>query len=132
MHETVLHNDGYKVAPIKGNYKRAIIETPDMSPEYIQFMTYYMNIELNFVFNANMRLGRYKTALEGFKNVINVKPDHALAHFYAYRCLDALGQESVAEAHLKEAEHIISQTDFWNVFIEDFDIGLSLPQKAMN
>jgi anaerobic magnesium-protoporphyrin IX monomethyl ester cyclase len=131
MHETVLHNDGYKVAPIKGNYKRAIIETPDMSPEYIQFMTYYMNIELNFVFNANMRLGRYKTALEGFKNVINVKPDHALAHYYAYKCLDALGQESVAKAHLNEAELIISRTDFWNVFIEDFDIELTLPQKAM-
>ena len=44
MHETVLHNNGYRVSPIKGNYKRAIIETKDMTPEYIQHMTYYMNI----------------------------------------------------------------------------------------
>jgi len=129
MHETVLKNGGYREAPIKGNYKRAIIETPDMSPEYIQFMTYYMNIELNFVCNANMRLGRYKTALEGFKNVINVKPDHLIAHYYTYKCLDALGQKMSAKAHLREAELIIRQTDFWNVYIEDFDIGLSIPQK---
>ncbi len=129
MHETVLHNDSYKVAPIKGNYKRAVIETPDMTPEYINFMTYYMNIELNFVFNSNMRLGRYKTALEGFKNVINIKPDHAIAHYYAYKCLDALGQKMSAKAHLSEAELIISQTNFWNVFIEDFAIELYIPQQ---
>ena len=42
-----------------------------MTPEYVQFMTYYMNIELNFVHNANMRLERYSTALKA-KNVINV------------------------------------------------------------
>jgi anaerobic magnesium-protoporphyrin IX monomethyl ester cyclase len=132
MHETVLHNNGYKVSPIKGNYKRAIIQTPDMSPENIQFMTYYMNIELNFVFNSNMRLGRYKTALEGFKNVINVKPDHAIAHYYAYRCLEALDQQETAKAHLQEAELIVTQTDFWDIFIKDFNIELSLPRRVVH
>lgn len=122
MHEKVLHNNYYKVPPIKANYKRAVIETEHMSPEYVQFMTYYMNIELNFVHNSNMRLGRYKTALEGFLNVVNVKSDHALAHYYGSVCYRELGDQQKAKTHLEEAVKIIERTDFWDQFIKDFDI----------
>ena len=56
-----------------GNYKRAVIWTEHLTPDFVQFMTYYMNIELNFVYNSNMRLGNYDVALASFENVINVK-----------------------------------------------------------
>ena len=125
MHEKVLHNNYYKVAPIKANYKRAVIETEHMTPEYVQFMTYYMNIELNFVHNSNMRLGRYKTALEGFLNVISVKSDHAIAHYYASVCFEKLGDSENADLHMNEAISIIEETDFWDIYINDFEIPVA-------
>lgn len=125
MHEKVLHNNYYKVAPIKANYKRAVIETEHMTPEYVQFMTYYMNIELNFVHNSNMRLGRYKTALEGFLNVLSVKSDHAIAHYYASVCYEELNDHDNSNHHLTEAIAIVEKTDFWDVFINDFEIPIT-------
>ena len=127
MHETVVQNNYYKVSPIKANYKRAVIQTEHLTPEYVQYMTYYMNIELNFVYNSNLRLGRFERALEGFLNVVNVKPDHALAHFYASHCLERLGREDEAEKHLTLALSFIEESDFWNDFIVDFEI----PVKAL-
>ncbi len=126
MHEKALTNDYSKVAPIRANYKRAVIETEHMTPEYVQFMTYYMNIELNFVHNSNMRLERYLTALEGFKNVINVKPDHAVAHYFAAKALEGLGKPLEASSHLQMARDFVADTTFWDVFINDFNLELPL------
>ena len=131
MHEKVLHNNYYKVPPIKANYKRAVIETEHMTPEYVQFMTYYMNIELNFVHNANMRLERYSTALEGFKNVINVKPDHAVAHYCAAKALAGLGKADEAANHMQAAKDFVAETTFWDVFINDFNLELSIPKSRL-
>jgi radical SAM superfamily enzyme YgiQ (UPF0313 family) len=130
MHQTVLDKKFYKISPIKANYKRAVIETDHLTPEYVQSMTYYMNIELNFVFNSNMRLGRYNTALEGFKNVISVKPDHALAHFYMGVCLKELGNNADAKMHFEEAQKIVNNTEFWDQFINDFKIDLISNQET--
>ena len=131
MHEKVLHNNYYKVPPIKANYKRAVIETEHMTPEYVQFMTYYMNIELNFVHNANMRLERYSTALEGFKNVINVKPDHAVAHYCAAKALAGLGKADESANHMQAAKDFVAETTFWDVFINDFNLELSIPKSRL-
>lgn len=79
-----------------------------------------MNIELNFVHNSNMRLGHYEIALESFINVINVKPDHALAHFYAAQCYKKLNNEAMFEHHNALANKY--RDDFWDKFIEEFDI----------
>ena len=83
-----------------------------------------MNIELNFVYNSNMRLGRYGVALEGFKNVLRIKPDHAIAHYYAGQCLEKLGQKSESTSHLIKAQEIVDSNNFWNPFINDFNIDL--------
>ena len=128
MHTTVLQNNLYKIPPIKGNYKRAVIQTEHLTPDFVQFMTYYMNIELNFVFNSNMRLGRYDVALESFENVINVKSDHAIAHYYSSICAEKIGDSEKSRHHLQTAKKIIKSTNFWDIFIDDF----SLPLKKSN
>ena len=73
MHQTVLEKGMYEIPPIRGNYKRAVIKTEHLTPDFVQFMTYYMNIELNFVFNSNMRLGNYEVALASFKKCYKCK-----------------------------------------------------------
>jgi anaerobic magnesium-protoporphyrin IX monomethyl ester cyclase len=110
----------FDVTPLKANYKRAVVTTKHLKPEDVQRMTYLMNIELNFVFNSNMRLGNYEIALESFKNVINVKPDHAIAHFYAAICYQKLNNYQMFKYHAECAE--MYRDDFWDKFIHEFNI----------
>lgn len=124
MYETCEANDYFKVTPMKANYKRAVIETGVMTPEQTQSMTYYMNIELNFVYNANLRLGRYEVALESFMKVLNVKSDHAIALFYIGYCHEQLGNADLAKDYYLQARKICEDTDFWDVYINDFDIPI--------
>jgi radical SAM superfamily enzyme YgiQ (UPF0313 family) len=124
MYATCEANDYFKVSPLKANYKRAVVETEHCSPEYVQYMCYLMNIELNFVHNANLRLGNYEVALESFINVINVKPDHAIAHYYAGVCYTHLNQPNKAKNHFVQAYEYTQETDFWNEYIEMFEIGI--------
>ncbi len=124
MYDTCEANEYFKITPLNANYKRAVIETEVMTPEYVQYMTYYMNIELNFVFNSNLRLKNYEVALGSFNNVLNVKSDHAIGLYYAGYCYEMLGNKSKAAEHYQSARAVCEETDFWNVFINDFNIPI--------
>lgn len=124
MYETCEANDYFKVTPLKANYKRAVIETDTMTPEDTQRMTYYMNIELNFVYNANLRLENYEVALESFLKVLKVKSDHAVALYYIGYCHEKLGDMLQADEFYQRAKVVCDTTDFWDVFINDFEIPI--------
>jgi len=124
MYETCEENDYFKVSPLNANYKRAVIETESMTPEYIQYMTYYMNIELNFIFNANLRLKHFDVALESFMKVLDVKPDHCIALYYVGYCYEMMGKEGSASEYYMRAKLVSDNTYFWDVFIKDFNIPL--------
>lgn len=124
MYEEATRNDYFVINPVKANYKRAVIETQDWSAEYIQHITYAMNIELNFVHNSNMRLGNYRIALECFEKVLKVKPDHAIAYFYAGRCLDQLGDQDKCKLYMERAVEYANSNPFWKDFIEMFQIPI--------
>ncbi|MBZ0105886.1 MAG: radical SAM protein [Sulfuricella denitrificans] len=123
MYDEAARNDYFVINPVKANYKRAVIETKDWTAEYIQHMTYAMNIELNFVHNSNMRLGHYRTALDCFDKVLKVKPDHAIACFYAGRCLAHLGETEKAQEYFSKAQ-AYGADSFWKPYIEMFQIPL--------
>ena len=123
MHTTVLQKSLYKIPPIKGNYKGAVIQIEHLTPEFVQFMTYYMNIELNFVF---IPIWDWVDTmlLESFENVINVKSDHAIAHYYSSICAEKIGDIEKSRHHFQTAKKIINNTDFWDIFIDDFSLPL--------
>lgn len=110
----------FDVTPLKANYKRAVVSTEHMSPADVQRMTYLMNIELNFVYNSNMRLEKYDVALESFRNVINVKPNHALAHYYISICYDKLGNSNLKNYHIDLAQKY--RDELWDYYINEFKI----------
>ena len=91
-------------------------------------MTYYMNLELNFVYNSNYKLGNYKTAIESFHNVINVKSDHLFANYFASKYFEKLGKIDEMKYHQEQVNKIIANTDFWDHYIDEFN----LPIKKMN
>lgn len=121
-----IHSNSKKFGYIRGetlgaDYKVAAIETPEFSIDYIQDITYTMNLELNFVHNNDIRLGEYELALKGFENVIRIKDDHAFAWYYAGLCHEKLGNKKKASEY-SEKYKAFSKTPFWQRYIEMFNI----------
>ncbi len=106
------------------DYKKAIIETEHFTEKGLQSVVYLFNLELNFVYNSDLRLGNYDTALIGFNNAIQAKPDHYFAHKYASICYESLGDESRAEYHKKCAEEAYNDP-FWREWKNMIDAPLS-------
>lgn len=131
MYDDAAKNDYFVINPVNANYKRAVIETKEWTAEYIQHITYAMNIELNFVHNSNMRLGKYRIALECFEKVLKVKSDHAIACFYAGQCLEQLNEPVRAKQYFKKAQDYASENPFWRTYIEMFQIPICSGIKSL-
>ena len=109
---------------LDGNYKRAVINTPFMSVEYIQEISYLINLELNFVLNSDMRMGDYVSALKGFENAINAKKDHTIAYYYASLCYEKLGNITMSHEYLDRAKQLALEKPFWGKYIKMFNLPL--------
>jgi len=125
-----IHATSKKFGYIRGetlgaDYKVAAIETPEFSTAYIQEMQYQLNLELNFVHNTDMRLAEYETALKGFENVIEIKPDHAFAWFYAGECHHRLGDPTRA-ASCREQFRTYAAEPFWRRYVDMFGLDQHL------
>jgi radical SAM superfamily enzyme YgiQ (UPF0313 family) len=112
------------------NYKNAVLRSGELTPEFTQEMTYRMNIELNFVFNSNYRLENYGMALESFLNVVKIKSDHAIAHYYISKCYEKLSNREKSVRHLELAQKYASEDKFWDTYIDEFNIPI-FPEKAL-
>ncbi len=121
MYETAAKKNYIKINTLGSDYRTAVIETEDFTPEYIQEYQYMMNLDLNFVHNTDVRLGEYQLALKAFKNVIRIKFDHAFAHYYAAICYQNLGEFSLYEAHQSKYKEY-SQSSFWQKFVKLFNL----------
>lgn len=104
---------GYiKINDLGSDYRTAVINTEDFTAEFIQEYQYFMNLDLNFVSNYDLRCGNYAWAERGLKNVLRLKSDHAFAHYYLAQCYRGMGEEVLAEQHY--AEYLQSvQNPFW-------------------
>lgn len=131
MYEICETNNYFKDIPILGNYKKAIVETEDFSAEYIQEKSYLMNIELNFVHNANMKLGHYEMALDSFRNVLKAKYDHPVAHYYAGICQEHMGSFEEAQQSFSLARRFAISNQFWETIIRHFCIPIPLQGSTL-
>ncbi len=121
MYEIAAKKNYIKINTLGSDYRTAVIETEDFTPEYIQEYQYMMNLDLNFVHNTDVRLGEYELALKAFKNVIRIKFDHAFAHYYAAICYKNLDELSLYEKHLSKYKEY-SQSAFWQKFVKLFGL----------
>lgn len=103
------------------DYKKAIIETEHFTAKELQEMVYLFNLELNFVYNSDLRLGNFETALMGFENAISARPDHYFAHRYASLCYQQLGEMEKAKYHEQIANRS-AQDPFWRKYINRIDV----------
>ncbi len=101
---------GYISGEVLGaDYRTAVINTPEFSAAYIQDMQYVFNLELNFLYNNDLRLGNYDTAATGFRNVLNLRPDHVMARLCLAYIYSKQGDAESAGQHLAKAqEHYLA------------------------
>jgi anaerobic magnesium-protoporphyrin IX monomethyl ester cyclase len=116
MHDICEEKSYFKGVVIESNYKKAIVGTEDFDPQFIQDVTYDINIELNFVYNADMHLGEYETALKGFENALNAKPDHAIALYYSSVCHQRLDHPEKARYLLEQARAAYTSSPIWEKY----------------
>jgi radical SAM superfamily enzyme YgiQ (UPF0313 family) len=102
--------------------KKCFIQTEDYSSEYIEYIAYRMNLELNFINNSNLLRKRYRKALEYFSDIIRKFPSHAFAHYCIYLCYSNLEQREKGEYHLNIFNEIINQDSFWMKYAKDFHL----------
>ena len=122
MYDICVDKNYLKGSHIGSDFKRAVIETDEFTPEWIQEKVYLLNLELNFVENNDLRLGNYATALKGFENTIRVRADHALAYYYASKCYGKLGDVERASRYMGIAKQIVQRDHSWQRYASTFGI----------
>jgi anaerobic magnesium-protoporphyrin IX monomethyl ester cyclase len=129
MHNLAVEKGYIKFDTLGSDYRKAVIQTEDFTPEFIQETQYLMNLELNFVHNNDVALGEFETALKAFKNVIRIKPDHAFAYYFAAQCYQGMGDQEACESHMA-AYHEHAAQPFWQKYVEHFQLPATLQALA--
>lgn len=96
---------------LKCDFKNAKVTTEDFSAEYILQKSYEMNLELNFPFNSDYRLGNYQTALDKFLKVIKLTDNHYWAHYMAACCYEKMGDLEMSSYYKKLANAIVESDE---------------------
>jgi radical SAM superfamily enzyme YgiQ (UPF0313 family) len=126
----VVGSEIHKIASEKGyisgdvlgaDYRVAVINTPDFSADYIQDMQYVFNLELNFLYNSDLRLGNLSTAETGFRNVLKLRPDHLMANLCLAYVQAKRGEDSNAAEHLAKC-HEHQATGNWEKYLQILDL----------
>lgn len=94
-------------------YKKPIISTNDFSSEKIFELTYYMNLELNFLNNYCIRDKNYILAKSEFRKVIEIRNDHALAYFMLAVCEINLNNILSSVEYLKKCLFYLNSDENW-------------------
>lgn len=112
MHDIAKEKGYIKISDLGSDYRTAIINTEDFSAEFIQEYQYFMNLDLNFIHNYDMRCGNYEWAERGFKNVLRIKHDHAFSHYFLSRCYREQGRAEEAAQHYDRYLQYVAEP-FW-------------------
>jgi anaerobic magnesium-protoporphyrin IX monomethyl ester cyclase len=130
MHQLASENGYINEHAIGADYHLATITTEDWTSDFIQSFQYKMNIELNFVYNNDIRSGNWEWGLQGFQSVIRLRFDHAFAHYYAFLCLFKLGRNEEANDSL-ERYLKFKNTEFWQSYVEEYQLPDSKSEALM-
>jgi anaerobic magnesium-protoporphyrin IX monomethyl ester cyclase len=125
MHEVAMSKGYISINTLGSDYRTAVICTEDFTPEFIQEYQYFMNLDLNFVHNFDVRCGAWDWAIKGFTNVLRLRESHAFAHYYLSICYRNTGDKKLEEAHLDRYRALLLDP-FWGRWASI----LGLPEAA--
>lgn len=91
---------------------RRVFDTPEISAEELEKLTYDININYNFFNNSNLRRGHYKRAIEVFTNlIINTYQFHIVAYYCRALAYLGLQEKEKAIADFKNCINWISNNE---------------------
>jgi radical SAM superfamily enzyme YgiQ (UPF0313 family) len=123
MHDICVDKNYIDAADIGCDFRKAVVETEDFTPQYIQDITYDINLDVNFIHNTDFKLGEYELALTGFETAIRAKDDHAFAYHYASICYEQLGNHEKAERYMKIAVETYETNPVWRRAFDKFNLS---------
>ena len=121
IHDISVEKGYITIDTLGADYRTAVINTDDFSAKFIQEYQYFMNLDLNFVNNADMRLGAWDWAIKGFSNVLRLREDHAFAHYFLSKAHKNLNNLELASSHLARYLELI-ELDFWGRWASLFNL----------
>lgn len=123
IHKTASEK-GYISGDVLGaDYRIAVINTPDFSASYIQDMQYIFNLELNFIYNSDLRLNNLTMAETGFQNVLSLRPDHLIANLCLAYVHAKRGDNNLAATFLAKTHEHRSEGN-WEKYIQIIDLRI--------
>lgn len=131
MHEICEENGYLDENWIGSDFKQAVVATEQWDSKYISDMSYLLNLELNFKYNSNIRLGLYEAALIGIKKAINAKDDHVIGHYYAAMCYKKLDDSLSQLYHLRKVKEFYSSAQ-WARWIDALEIRDQINKELQN
>jgi radical SAM superfamily enzyme YgiQ (UPF0313 family) len=97
---------------------KSIIRTPEIDPLKLQHWVYKTQIEVNFVKNANMRLGSFDRARPYFENVVEKYPSHAFGLWALSEVLRAMHETERSIYYLHEARKAFEEDQWRSLALE--------------
>ncbi|MEA3641492.1 MAG: radical SAM protein [Lamprobacter sp.] len=127
MHEISVRKGYIAENQFGSDYKYSVLSTEEFNAEFLQEYKYFLNLDLNFANNTDMRLKEYELAKRGFLNVLSIREDHAFAHYALACCYEKTNDFTLSKKHYVQYLKNIRE-DFWNrwawVFgLKDVDAG---------
>ena len=120
IHHQIVEEKGMPYNVDTANVFMARYANPDAERYMLGDIKYTMNLDINFVHNPYMRMGKYDLAAERFRAILKSVPDHALAHYYLAKCYEKLGDD--AEEEFSTFRKILSESVFWKKYADYFEL----------
>ena len=121
MHEVAMSKGYISINTLGSDYRTAVICTEDFTPEFIQEYQYFMNLDLNFVHNFDVRSGAWDWAIKGFTNVLRLRESHAFAHYFLSICYENTGNNKLQKYHFDRYIGLL-QDPFWKRWASIFEL----------
>ncbi|MFZ5968952.1 MAG: radical SAM protein [Bacillota bacterium] len=87
-------------------------------------LRYMFNLDINFVNNPYMRMGKIEAAKEKFEVILKNYPDHAFALYYLHKCQKQLNEDSSITA--QKYNSIIKSNEQWLKYAKHFNLDLTI------
>lgn len=98
-----------------------VIQAPGMDKAEIESFVFNANLDVNFVHNRNMRIGRYDIARAAFAELVERHPGQAFAHYYLGECEAHLGMDF--RESVRRFREIVAREPVWRAAAANFGLA---------
>lgn len=120
IHKQIIDKMGIPYKMDVANVFMAHYANPETAAYMLGDIKYTMNLDINFVHNPYMRMGRYDLAAKRFSAILRSVPDHAFAHYYLSKCYEKISGD--IEGEFAAYRKIISEDPFWDKYADYFKL----------